>query len=67
MRVWSREGTVLAVGVLDGTDGLLRMAVDPGFTDDDDLSRRLVADIRDPQRGHAAWPRSTGTTTPSRS
>ena len=51
LRIWSRGETVLAVGLLDGPDGLLRMAVDPRFSDDDDLSRQLVADVQDPQLG----------------
>ncbi|GAA4419544.1 hypothetical protein GCM10023169_10340 [Georgenia halophila] len=51
LRVWSREGKILALGLLDGPDGLLRMAVDPDLRDDDELSRQLVADVNDPQRG----------------
>ena len=51
LRVWSREGKVLAIGLLDGPDGLLRLAVDPDVRDDEELSRQLVADVQDPQRG----------------
>lgn len=51
LRAWSREGRVLALGLLDGPDGLLRMAVDPDLRDDEELSRQLVADVNDPQRG----------------
>lgn len=51
LRVWSREGKILALGLLDGPDGLLRMAVDPDLRDDDELSRQLVADVNDPHRG----------------
>ncbi|WP_299169739.1 GNAT family N-acetyltransferase [uncultured Arthrobacter sp.] len=51
LRAWSREGKILALGLLDGSDGLLRMAVDPDLRDDDELSRQLVADVNDPQRG----------------
>ena len=51
LRVWSREGKVLAIGLLDGPDGLLRMAVDPDVRNDEELSRHLVADVQDPQRG----------------
>jgi GNAT superfamily N-acetyltransferase len=51
LRAWSRDGRILAVGLLDGPDGLLRMAVDPDVRDDDELSRQLVSDINDPRRG----------------
>jgi GNAT superfamily N-acetyltransferase len=51
LRAWSREGKILALGLLDGPDGLLRMAVDPDLRDEDELSRQLVADVNDPQRG----------------
>lgn len=50
LRAWSRAGKLLALGLLDGP-GLLRMAVDPAHRGDDELSRQLVADVNDPQRG----------------
>ena len=51
LRGWSREGKILALGMLDGSDGLLRMAVDPDLRDDDELARQLVTDVNDPKRG----------------
>lgn len=51
LRVWSRDGKILALGLLDGPDGLLRMALDPGLRDDDELARQLADDVSDPQRG----------------
>ncbi len=51
LRVWSRGGKTLALGLLDGPDGLLRMAIDPGLGDDDELARQVADDVSDPQRG----------------
>ncbi|MCK2221234.1 GNAT family N-acetyltransferase [Actinomadura sp. ATCC 31491] len=44
VRTWSRDGRVLAVGLLDGP-GLLRLALAPDARDDEELTRRLAADI----------------------
>ncbi len=51
LRVWSCEGNVVAIGLLDGPDGLLRMAVDPALREDEELSRQLCADVQNTQRG----------------
>lgn len=50
VRTWSRDGRILAVGLLDGPD-LLRMTTAPEAMQDDELARRLAADIIDPARG----------------
>ena len=50
LRVWSREGTVVAVGLLDGAD-LLRTALDPSLAEDEALARRMAQDVDDPARG----------------
>lgn len=50
LRVWSRDGRTVALGLLDGPD-LLRMAVDPGLVDDEELARAVVGDVDDPARG----------------
>lgn len=50
LRTWSRAGTMLALGLLDGPD-LLRMALAPGAAGDEELARRLAEDISDPSRG----------------
>ncbi|MEU4532877.1 GNAT family N-acetyltransferase [Micromonospora ureilytica] len=50
LRVWSRDGEVLAIGLLDGPR-LVRMAVAPHWRDDEALTHRLVADLDDPARG----------------
>jgi L-amino acid N-acyltransferase YncA len=47
---WSRDGEVLAIGLLDGP-GLLRLAVAPHALGDDELARRLAEDVTDPERG----------------
>jgi hypothetical protein len=49
VRTWSRDGEVLAAGLLDGS-ALLRMAVAPDARDDDELAGRLVADVSEPRR-----------------
>jgi ribosomal protein S18 acetylase RimI-like enzyme len=50
VRTWSRDGEVLALGLLDGPD-LLRLAVAPDAQQDEDLARHVVADVSQPERG----------------
>lgn len=49
LRLWSREGRPVALGMLDGPD-LLRLAVDPGLGEDDPLARSLAADLLQAER-----------------
>ena len=50
MRVWRRDGQIVAVGMLDGS-GLIRMAVAPSADRDDALAAQLLVDLSDPERG----------------
>lgn len=50
VRTWSRDGQILAVGLLDGP-GLLRLAIAPAAQHDEDLARQMVADVTRPERG----------------
>jgi len=50
VRVWSRAGRIVAIGLLD-TPQLLRMAVDPRLQADADVVDGLVNDIEEPERG----------------
>ncbi|MFE7129960.1 GNAT family N-acetyltransferase [Streptomyces sp. NPDC057638] len=50
VRTWTRDGRVLAVGLLDGP-GLLRLTTAPDARRDEELARRLAADITGPERG----------------
>jgi len=50
VRTWSRNGQVLAVGLLDGPD-LLRLAMAPDAQRDEELARRLVEDVTEQARG----------------
>lgn len=50
VRTWSRDGQILAVGLLDGAD-LLRLTVAPDLHRNEELTQRLVADIGDPELG----------------
>jgi GNAT superfamily N-acetyltransferase len=50
VRTWSRDGQVLAVGLLDGAT-LLRLTTAPEARLDDELAHRLVEDLTDPERG----------------
>jgi ribosomal protein S18 acetylase RimI-like enzyme len=50
VRTWSREGRVLAVGLLDGPR-LLRLTTAPDARRDEELARRLVSDVSDPESG----------------
>lgn len=49
VRTWSRDGQILAVGLLDGTD-LLRLTMAPDLHRNEELARQLVADVTDPER-----------------
>ncbi|GIH93242.1 GNAT family N-acetyltransferase [Planobispora siamensis] len=50
VRTWSRDGRILAAGLLDGA-GLLRLAIAPDARRDGELARRLVEDVSEPERG----------------
>jgi GNAT superfamily N-acetyltransferase len=50
VRIWSRDGRVLAVGLLDGPT-LLRLTVAPDVRQDPELARRMSEDIVEPARG----------------
>jgi GNAT superfamily N-acetyltransferase len=50
VRTWSRGGRILAVGLLDGPE-LLRLTIAPDAVRDDELARRLVEDMAEPERG----------------
>lgn len=50
VRTWSRDGQVLAVGLLDGP-GLLRMTLAPDARRDEELAHRLLDDVGDPRHG----------------
>lgn len=50
VRTWSREGRVLAVGLLDGPR-LLRLTTAPDARRDEELARQIASDVTDPDRG----------------
>lgn len=50
VRTWSRDGRILAVGLLDGPR-LLRLGLAPEAADDGELARRIVDDVTRPERG----------------
>ncbi len=50
VRTWSRDGRILAVGLLDHPK-LLRLAVAPDARRDEELAQRLVEDVTEPERG----------------
>ncbi|MEU6114277.1 GNAT family N-acetyltransferase [Streptomyces sp. NPDC047117] len=50
VRTWSRDGQILAVGLLDGP-GLLRLTIAPGAQREEELTHRLVEDVTEPERG----------------
>ncbi|WP_020666224.1 GNAT family N-acetyltransferase [Amycolatopsis nigrescens] len=49
VRTWSRDGRILAFGLLDGAD-LLRLTIAPDARRDEELARRLVEDVIEPER-----------------
>jgi hypothetical protein len=50
LRTWSRDGQILAVGLLDGPE-LLRLAIAPDAQHDEELAREMAADASRPERG----------------
>ncbi len=50
VRTWTRDGRVLAVGLLDGAR-LLRLTTAPDAHRDEELARRLVAHLTTPEHG----------------
>ncbi|MEU7488588.1 GNAT family N-acetyltransferase [Streptomyces sp. NPDC042319] len=50
VRTWSRDGQILAAGLLDGP-GLLRLTIAPGAQREEELAHRLVEDVTEPERG----------------
>lgn len=50
LRVWSRKGKMVALGLLD-EPGVLRMAMDPAARDDDELARQIGSDVNNPDAG----------------
>src|SRR5215211_7205711 len=50
VRTWSRDGQILAVGLLDGPK-LLRLTMAPEAQRDEELAQQLVADVTRPERG----------------
>ncbi|MGW0698345.1 GNAT family N-acetyltransferase [Streptomyces sp. NPDC002867] len=50
VRTWSRDGQILAVGLLDGP-GLLRLTIAPDAQRDEELAQQLVEDVTVPERG----------------
>lgn len=50
LRVWRRDGQVVAVGLLDSPT-LVRLGVSPSVDEDEPFASRLLADLSDPARG----------------
>jgi ribosomal protein S18 acetylase RimI-like enzyme len=50
VRTWSRDGQILAVGLLDSPK-LLRLAIAPDAEHDEELAQQMVADVTQPERG----------------
>lgn len=51
LRAWFRGDQLLALGLLEGPDVLLRLGMDPDLREDGALARQMCADITDPERG----------------
>ena len=50
VRTWSRDGRILAVGLLDSPD-LVRLAIAPDASRDEELARQVAEDLAEPARG----------------
>lgn len=51
LRVWRRAGEIVAVGMVDSDDGVLRLAISPTVDKDAPFAARLVEDLTDPSVG----------------
>ncbi|OFE16277.1 acetyltransferase [Humibacillus sp. DSM 29435] len=51
VRVWRRDGQILAAGMVDDESRLIRMAIAPTVNDDETFAGELLADLSDPGRG----------------
>lgn len=49
-RTWSRDGQIVAAGLLDGQD-VLRLTLAPDAYRDETLAQQLISDMAQPQRG----------------
>jgi ribosomal protein S18 acetylase RimI-like enzyme len=50
VRTWSRDGQILAIGLLDGPQ-LLRLTIAPDAQRDEEVAQQLVADLTQQERG----------------
>jgi ribosomal protein S18 acetylase RimI-like enzyme len=50
VRTWTRDGQILAVGLLDGPT-LLRLTIAPDAVREEELAQQLLEDVTDPERG----------------
>ncbi|WP_415644553.1 GNAT family N-acetyltransferase [Stackebrandtia soli] len=50
LRTWSREGRILGVGLVDGPE-LVRLAIAPEASKDEELARQMADDVTRPERG----------------
>lgn len=50
VRTWTRDGRIVAVGLLDGP-GLVRLTIAPDVRQDAELARQLAEDVSTPERG----------------
>ncbi|WP_055480643.1 GNAT family N-acetyltransferase [Sphaerimonospora mesophila] len=50
VRTWSRDGRILAIGLLDQPE-LLRLTIAPDAQRNEELAQRLVEDVTEPERG----------------
>jgi len=51
VRVWLRDGQILAVGMVDNAAGLIRMSIAPSVDNDAAFAAQMLADLSDPVRG----------------
>ena len=50
VRTWTRDGRILAVGLLDGPK-MLRLTIAPDAQQQEELAQQLVDDVTEPERG----------------
>lgn len=51
LRVWRRDGQILAAGMVDDSSGLIRMAVAPSVSDEQQFASQLLESLSNPDRG----------------
>lgn len=51
LRLWRRDGQLVAIGMVDSDSAVIRMSIDPQVDEDEAVAAQIRADLSDPDRG----------------